>query len=125
MFDLGTSFLASVARDPSALAIVDGAVRLSYKDWYARISSVVAGFDSLGLKPGDHLVTVLQNRWEAATIHWACQFAGIIATPVNWRASASELDFFCEDSGAKALIYEDVSAEAALGCNAGCPGMNV
>ncbi len=31
MLDLGTSFLASVARDPDALAIVDGDVRLSYR----------------------------------------------------------------------------------------------
>src|SRR5256714_1734265 len=113
MFDLGTSFLASVARDPNALAIVDGAVRLTYREWCARISSVVAGFDALGLKPGDHLVTVLQNRWETATIHWACQFAGIIVTPVNWRATADDLDFFCQDADAKALIYEDVSADAA------------
>ena len=125
MFDLGTSFLASVARDPDALAIVDDTLRLTYQEWYRRISSVVAGLDALGLKPGDHLVTVLQNRWEEATIHWACQFAGIIVTPVNWRATADDLDFFCADAGAKALIYEDVSAEAARGCRAGCPGMNV
>src|SRR6476469_3935383 len=125
MFDLGTSFLASVARDPNALAIVDGTLRLTYQEWYRRISSVVAGLDALGLKPGDHLVTVLQNRWEAATLHWACQFAGIVVTPVNWRASANELDFFCADAGAKALVYEDVSVEAARACQAGCPGMNV
>ena len=36
MFDLGTSFVASVARDPEALAIVDGEVRLTYAQWYAR-----------------------------------------------------------------------------------------
>jgi len=125
MFDLGTSFLASFARDPHALAIVDGDVRLTYKAWYRRISSVIAGLDMLGLKPGDHIVTVLTNRWEAATLHWACQFAGIIVTPVNWRATAGELDFFCEDAGARALIYEDVSAEAARACQAGCPGMSV
>ena len=29
MLDLGTSFVASVARDPAALAIVDGDERLS------------------------------------------------------------------------------------------------
>jgi 2-furoate---CoA ligase len=125
MLDLGTSFLASVARDPGALAIVDGDVRLTYAQWYARISSVVAGLDMLGLKPGDHIVTVLTNRWESATLHWACQFAGITITPVNWRATASELDFFCQDAEAKALIYEDVSAAAAQGCQAGCPGMSV
>jgi len=112
MLDLGTSFLASVARDPDAPAIVDGDVRLSYRDWYARISSLVAGLDELGLRPGDHLVTLLQNRWEAATIHWACQFAGIVITPLNWRATADELDFCLADAQAKAIVYERVSAEA-------------
>jgi 2-furoate---CoA ligase len=112
MLDLGTSFMASVSRDADALAIVDGTTRLTYKEWYDHISSIVAGFDRLGLKPGDHFVTALQNRWEAATLHWACQFAGIILTPVNWRAQADELDFVLTDSEAKALAYQQVSAEA-------------
>ena len=112
MFDLGTSFIASVARDPKMLAIVDGDVRLSYQEWYARISSVVASFDGIGLKPGDHLITVLQNRWEAATLHWACQLAGIVITPINWRAKAAELDFCIENSEACAVAFQDVSAEA-------------
>ena len=112
MFDLGTSFLASVARDPNALAIVDGSVRLTYAEWYRRISAAVAGLDRMGLKSGDHLVTVLQNRWEAATVHWACQFAGLIVTPVNWRASADDLDFCIADAQAKAVVYEDVAADA-------------
>ena len=112
MLDLGTSFLASVARDPDALAIVDGGLRLSYRAWYDKISALVDGFDHLGLKPGDHLVTVLQNRWEAATIHWACQFAGIIVTPLNWRATAEDLDFCIDDAEAKAIVYEDISAAA-------------
>jgi 2-furoate---CoA ligase len=118
MLDLGTSFLASVARDPDALAIVDGEVRLSYREWYQRISALVAGLDALGLKPGDHLITLLQNRAEAATIHWACQFAGIIITPLNWRATADELDFCTTDAAAKAIVYEAVSADAVRGSSA-------
>ena len=112
MFDLGTSFVASVARDPNALAIVDGGVRLTYHQWYGRISALVAGLDGLGLKAGDHLVTVLQNNWQAATIHWACQFAGIIITPLNWRSTAEELDYCLENAEAKALVYEETSAHA-------------
>jgi 2-furoate---CoA ligase len=112
MLDLGTSFLASVARDPHALAVVDGDVRLTYAEWYRRISALVAGFDAMHLKPGDHLVTALQNRWEAASLHWACQLAGIIITPVNWRAKADELDFYLQDAEAKALVYEEASAAA-------------
>ena len=112
MLDLGTSFLASVARDPEALAIADGDVRLSYSAWYGKISGLAAGLDALGLKPGDHLVTVLQNRWEAATLHWACQFTGTIITPLNWRSTAEELDFCLQDAEAKAIVYDEVSAAA-------------
>jgi 2-furoate---CoA ligase len=112
VLDLGTSFVASVDRDPKALAIVDGELRLTYRQWYTKISALVAAFDQIGLQPGDHLITVLQNRWEAATIHWACQFAGIIITPLNWRAKDHEIDFGIENAEAKAIVYQDISAAA-------------
>ncbi|MGO8911925.1 MAG: AMP-binding protein [Bradyrhizobium sp.] len=112
MLDLGTSFVASVARDPDALAVVDDGVRLSYAQWYARISSLVAAFDRIGLKPGDHVITALQNCEAAATLHWACQLAGIVITPVNWRAKEDELDFCIENSESCAVVYQDVSAQA-------------
>src|ERR1700687_5571523 len=115
MLDLGLGFLGSVARDPNALAVVDGDVHLTYAQWYRRVSALVAGLDSLGLKAGDHIVTVLQNRWEAATLHWACQFTCVILTPVNWRSTASELDFYLQDAEAKAVVYEEVSAAAVAG----------
>jgi 2-furoate---CoA ligase len=112
MLDLGTSFVASVARDPHALAIVDGGIRLTYAQWYTRVSSLVASFDRIGLKPGDHLATVLQNCEPAATLHWACQLAGIVITPINWRVKAEELDYCLDDSDARAVVYQDVSAHA-------------
>lgn len=115
MLDLGTSFLASVARDPHATAIVDGDIRYTYEQWYERISAVVAAFDDLGLRPGDHVVTALQKRWEAATVHWACQFAGIVITPINWRAKSDELEFCIDNSESRLVIYEAASAEAVLG----------
>jgi 2-furoate---CoA ligase len=113
MLDLGSSFVASVARDPNAIAIVDGELHLTYRQWFAKISSLVASFDRVGLRAGDRVVTMLQNRWEAATLHWACQLAGIVITPFNWRAKADELDYCIENSEARAIFYQDVSAEAA------------
>jgi 2-furoate---CoA ligase len=112
MLDLGRSFVASVARDPHALAVVDDGVRLTYAEWYRRISSAVASLDRIGLKAGDHVVTALQNCEAAATLHWACQLAGIIITPINWRAKDDELDFCIENSGACAVVYQEVSAQA-------------
>ena len=76
MLDLGTSFLASVARDPDALALVDGDVRFTYAEWLGKISSLVAAFDRMGLKRGDHLLTALQNSWQAASVHWGLPAGG-------------------------------------------------
>ena len=118
MLDLGTSFLAAVARTPRAVALVDGELRLSYAEWYQRISRAVAGLDALGLQRGDHVLTVLQNRWQAATLHWACQFSGIIITPLNWRAKADEVDYAIADAGAKAVVFEDIAAEAVRAAQA-------
>jgi 2-furoate---CoA ligase len=112
MLDLGTNFLASVARDPDALALVDGDLRFTYAQWLRKISALVAAFDRMGLKPGDHLLTALQNNWQAASVHWACQLAGLIITPVNWRVKADELDFCIENSESRALVYQDVSGGA-------------
>ena len=115
MLDLGTGFIASVARDPQALAIVDGTLRLTYRQWFTRVSSVVAGLRGLGLQRGDRLLTVLQNRWQAATLHWACQLAGIVIVPLNWRAKPDEVEFCVTDAEVRALAYEDVTAEAVAG----------
>lgn len=115
MLDLGTTYLAALERDPGALAIVDGDVRLSYAEWYQRISALVTAFDDMGLKAGDHLVSVLRNRWQAATLHWACQFAGIILTPINWRAKSDEVSYAVHDSEARGIMYEDFPAKAVAG----------
>ena len=112
MLDLGLTFCAAVERDPHALALIDGDQRLTYAAWFQRISALLAGFDELGLVQGDRLVSLLRNRWQAATLHWACQFAGIVITPINWRVKADELDYCLQDAAARALVYEGVAAAA-------------
>lgn len=113
MLDLGRTFLQSVERAPGATALVDGDTRLTYADWALRIGAAQHGLAAMGLRRGDHLLSILQNRNEAATLHWACQFAGIVMTPLNWRAKPEEIDHVLKDSGAQVLVYEPVS-EAAV-----------
>jgi 2-furoate---CoA ligase len=112
MLDLGRSFLASVEKSPDETAIVDGELRLSYAEWFERVRQVAGGLQKMGVRHGDHLVTVLQNRWEMATLHWACQFLGVVVTPLNWRAKPDEIDYCASDAGAKMIIFQDVSAQA-------------
>ncbi|HWT38227.1 MAG TPA: AMP-binding protein [Paraburkholderia sp.] len=114
MLDLGRTFLQSVERSPNALALVDGEFRVTYAQWHRIILNAAHGLHELGLRHGDRLLVVLQNRWEMATLHWACQFAGIVMVPLNWRAKPDELDYCVTNAGAKAIVYEPVSADAVM-----------
>ena len=115
MFDLGRSFIASVERSPDAVAIVDATRRLTYRRWAVEIADFAAGLGQLGLKRGDRLAVMLQNRLEMASLHWACQLAGIVMTPLNWRIKSEELDYCLADCEAKAIAYDGVAAEAIAG----------
>ena len=114
MFDLGRTFLAVVERSPDAMAIVDGESRFSYAAWYGEIGRVAGGLAKLGLRRHDRLAVILQNRLETATLHWACQFEGIVVTPLNWRIKAEELDYCLRDADAGAIVFDEV-ATAAVG----------
>ena len=91
MLDLGRTFLQSLERNPNACALVDDALRLSYAQWGLRIGGVQQALSKMGLRRGDHLLSILQNRHEAATLHWACQFIGVVVTPLNWRVKPDEI----------------------------------
>ena len=116
MLDLGTSFLAAVDRDPQAMAIADGDLILTYEDWIGRISALVRRFDDLGLKRGGRVASAMQNRWENASLHWACQLACLVITPVNWRATGAELNYAIGDSEAKAVFHDDSAAASIAEC---------
>ena len=115
MFDLGRTIFNTAERNPRALAIVDGKVRLTYGDWVELIGRIANGLRALGLEPGDHVVTILQNRWQMATIYWACQVARLIVTPLNWRFTSDELDYCLTDANARAVVFEAASAAALAG----------
>ena len=111
MFDLGRTFLAAVERSSDATAITDGEQRLGYAAWYEEIAHLAGGLTALGLRRGDRLAVILQNRLEMASLHWACQFAGIVVTPLNWRIKPEELDYCLADSEATAIVFDDVAAD--------------
>jgi 2-furoate---CoA ligase len=46
-------------------------------------------------------------------LHWACQFAGIIVTPLNWRVKPEELDYCLTDAEARAVTFEEAFLRSA------------
>ena len=81
---LGTVFARAVARDPDALAVVDGAVRMTYgRMGRGNRPRSPHGLTGLGIDTGDAVAAVLSNRVEMATLFWACQRIGAAFRPLQ------------------------------------------
>ncbi len=113
--DLGTAFDAAVARQPCALAIVDGDIRRDFAAWQDDIRRVAGGLSSKGLKSGDRLVCIMANCYEMATLYWACQMLAVTFTPFNWRATADDIAFVLEDADPRLIAFDGAAAEAVQG----------
>lgn len=110
--NLGTVFYRHMLREPGATGIVDGEIRRTFGDWYDEIRAVAGGLKTRGVGSGDHFVTVLSNRYETATLYWACQMLGAIFTPFNWRANGEEVAYVLNDAEAVAVAFEDATKSA-------------
>lgn len=59
---------------------------------------------SRGLRTGDHLGLLTENRPEFFDVVWAANRAGLYVTPVNWHLSPAEAGYVIGDCDATALV---------------------
>jgi acyl-CoA synthetase (AMP-forming)/AMP-acid ligase II len=80
---------------------------------------------ALGLRPGDRVASLLPNRCMAEVLYIACIRAGLVATPLNYRYMAPEIDHALRVSEASVLVahgerdgdiaLSDVASQLPLG----------
>ena len=76
---LGTELWSAADARADAPAVIDGAVRLTYRSVTARADALAARLtDDLGLRPGDRIVVQLPNCWQFTVLLLGCLRAGII-----------------------------------------------
>ncbi len=92
-------------------AVVDGGLRWSYRELRHRVAAFDASLDALGLAAGD-VVAVLALNSAAHLVSWlAIPRSGRVLNDLNVRLAPAELEFIVNDSGARALIVDDVFLE--------------
>src|SRR5690606_23466913 len=65
-----------------------------------------------GVAVGDRVAVLSKNSAEMAIIHLACERAGAIFVPLNWRLSTPELAFVMDDAAPVLLIVQAQMAAA-------------
>ena len=93
----------------AAIALVDGATRISYASLAARADALASRLtDGLGLERGDRIVVQLPNCWQFVVLTLGCLRAGIVPVMALPAHREHELAYLCEHSEARALAVPDV-----------------
>ena len=79
-------------------------------------------FRSLGLKAGDHIAFLIENRLAFMEICWAAQRAGLYYTAISRYLTEDEIAYIVRDCGAKVVITSPKCAEQIKGLVTGAPG---
>jgi fatty-acyl-CoA synthase len=97
-------FAAQVKRDPNAIAIdAGGGVLRSYGVLNARVERLAAALARKGVRYGDRVAVLSENRAEYIEVELAAAYLGAIVACQNWRLAAAELQH-CLDLVSPALL---------------------
>ncbi|RST86250.1 long-chain fatty acid--CoA ligase [Aquibium carbonis] len=84
-------FSACVRRDPDAVALETKQSKITYRELDQRVLALAGALHGLGLRRGDRLALLSENRQEYAEIELACAALGAIVACQNWRLAPAEL----------------------------------
>lgn len=93
---------------PDVVALVDGEVRLSYRDLTTRADGVALRLRELGLDRDDRIVVQLPNCWEFVVLTLGCLRLGVIPVMALPGHRMHEMSYLVEHSEARAVAVPGV-----------------
>src|ERR1700704_3313686 len=79
-------------------------------------------FRSLGLKAGDHIALLIENRLAFMEICWAAQRSGLYYTAISRCLTSDEIAYIVRDCGARVVITSPKCADQIKGLVSDAPG---
>lgn len=94
-------------QDPSATAIDDRGVTISYGALAGRADALAERLRHAGYVPGDRVATLTGNSIDHVVAFFACAQAGLALVPLSWRLTAGELADLLDGVAPALLLVED------------------
>ena len=87
---------------------------ISSKQMYGRVRAAVALLESWGVKRGDRVALVSENRWEWAVADFAVLAIGAVDVPLYQTLTPEQMGFILKDAGCKAIFLSSKQQYAKL-----------
>lgn len=86
------------------LAFVGDGLRVTHREYAARVARLAIGLAGLGLTAGDRVAVLAQNCLAYIDLYGAAARLGLIIVPVNWRLNADEIAYVITDTTPRAIV---------------------
>jgi fatty-acyl-CoA synthase len=107
--------------DKIAYRMAGSGKSITYRQLDERSNQGAHLFRALGLKPGDHIALLMENRLEFMEICWAAQRSGLYYTAISRYLTADEIAYIVKDCGARVVITSPKGAEVIAPLISGAP----
>lgn len=106
---------AATAPDKVAVVMAGSGEVLTYRQLDEASRRLAQVFHTAGLRRGDVVGLLTDNRPEAFEVYWAALRSGLYITVINHHLAAEEAGYILHDAGVRALVVSAGKAELALG----------
>lgn len=80
---------------------------LTWQQVYERVQKLACGLAALGIKPGDHVAVIGENRPQLYMSMMATQALGAVPIPLYQDAVAQEMVYVLQDASVRVAVVED------------------
>lgn len=104
LFDLACE---QAGRHADRVAVISGDARITYRELERRARTVASGLTAAGVRKGDRVGLLVNNRVEWIEICFGAAAVGATVVPFSTWSKRRELEFLLADSGVRALFLVD------------------
>ena len=104
-------------------AVVDGALRLTYADFFSRCDRWSAALQRLGITKGDKVAYLSPNTHAQLESFYAVPQIGAVLVPINFRLNPLEFEYIINHSEAKVVCVHKDYLDAVDTIRANCPNV--
>ena len=104
-------------------AVVDGELRLSYRQFFDRCDRWSAALQGLGVRQGDRVATIAPNTHAQLEAFYAVPQIGAVLVPINYRLTAEDFIYIVNHSGATVVCAHSDYLKVVEGVRDQMPGV--
>src|SRR5438552_10744522 len=108
---------------PEREAVVDGDLRLTYRQFFDRCDRWSAALQALGVGPGDRVAYIAPNTHAQLESFYAVPQIGAVLVPVNYRLTPTDFVYLIRHSGARVVCAHSDYLEAVDSIRAEIPAV--